>query len=160
MSDMVCNIVSGLVYLILAPVIGGLLAGIDRKISARMQRRVGPPITQPFYDFFKLWDKQPVAVNKAQRFYIRGFLLFAILSGFFFFAHGDLLLVIFTLTIAGVCFVIAAYASNSPYSQVGAERELAQTMAYEPMMLLVALGFYLHCGTFDAKAIVQSPAYK
>ena len=100
MSDMVCNIVSGIVYLILAPVIGGLLAGIDRKISARMQRRVGPPITQPFYDFFKLWDKQPVAVNKAQRFYIRGFLLFAILSGFFFFAHGDLLLVIFTLTIA------------------------------------------------------------
>ena len=158
MSDMVCNIVSGIVYLILAPVIGGLLAGIDRKISARMQRRVGPPITQPFYDFFKLWDKQPVAVNKAQRFYIRGFLLFAILSGFFFFAHGDLLLVIFTLTIAGVCFVIAAYASNSPYSQVGAERELAQTMAYEPMMLLVALGFYLHCGTFDAKEIVQSPA--
>ncbi len=53
---MVCDFVSGIVYLILAPVIGGLLAGIDRKISARMQRRVGPPIMQPFYDVFKLWD--------------------------------------------------------------------------------------------------------
>ena len=57
MSEMVLNIISGIAYLILAPVIGGLLAGLDRKISARMQRRVGPPVLQPFYDFFKLWDK-------------------------------------------------------------------------------------------------------
>ena len=54
MSEMVLNIISGIAYLILAPVIGGLLAGLDRKISARMQRRVGPPVLQPFYDFFKL----------------------------------------------------------------------------------------------------------
>ena len=73
MSEMVINIISGIAYLILAPVIGGLLAGVDRKISARMQRRVGPPIMQPFYDFFKLWDKQPVAVNKAQSFYVTVF---------------------------------------------------------------------------------------
>lgn len=51
MSEMVINIISGIAYLILAPVIGGLLSGVDRKISARMQRRVGPPIMQPFYDF-------------------------------------------------------------------------------------------------------------
>ena len=157
MSDMVVSIVLGIAYLVLAPVIGGLLAGIDRKISARMQRRVGPPVMQPFYDFFKLWDKQTVAVNKAQRFYVQGFLLFAVLSGVFFFAHGDLLLVIFTLTMASVCFIVAAYASNSPYSQVGAERELVQTMSYEPMILLVALGFYLCCGTFSVREIIRVP---
>ena len=84
MSEMVLNIISGIAYLILAPVIGGLLAGLDRKISARMQRRVGPPVLQPFYDFFKLWDKQPIAVNEAQRFYVFGFLLFVIISGLFF----------------------------------------------------------------------------
>ena len=128
MSEMVLNIISGIAYLILAPVIGGLLAGLDRKISARMQRRVGPPVLQPFYDFFKLWD------NEAQRFYVFGFLLFVIISGLFFFTHGDILLVVFTLTMASVCFIVAAYSSNSPYSQVGAERELVQTMAYEPML--------------------------
>ena len=108
MSEMVINIISGIAYLILAPVIGGLLAGVDRKISARMQRRVGPPIMQPFYDFFKLWDKQPVAVNKAQSFYVTGFLLFVVISGLFFFTHGDILLVVFTLTMASVCFIVAA----------------------------------------------------
>ena len=156
MSEMVINIISGIAYLILAPVIGGLLAGIDRKISARMQRRVGPPIMQPFYDFFKLWDKQPVAVNKAQSFYVTGFLLFVIISGLFFFTHGDILLVVFTLTMASVCFIVAAYSSNSPYSQIGAERELVQTMSYEPMLLLMALGFYLNCGTFSIGEILKS----
>ena len=157
MSEMVINIISGIAYLILAPVIGGLLAGIDRKISARMQRRVGPPIMQPFYDFFKLWDKQPVAVNKAQSFYVTGFLLFVVISGLFFFTHGDILLVVFTLTMASVCFIVAAYSSNSPYSQIGAERELVQTMSYEPMLLLMALGFYLNCGTFSIGEILKSP---
>ncbi|MGZ3635594.1 MAG: NADH-quinone oxidoreductase subunit H, partial [Syntrophales bacterium] len=37
-----------------APIVGGLLFGIDRKITARMQGRYGPPIIQPFYDFIKL----------------------------------------------------------------------------------------------------------
>lgn len=157
MSEMVINIISGIAYLILAPVIGGLLAGVDRKISARMQRRVGPPIMQPFYDFFKLWDKQPVAVNKAQSFYVTGFLLFVVISGLFFFTYGDILLVVFTLTMASVCFIVAAYSSNSPYSQIGAERELVQTMSYEPMLLLMALGFYLNCGTFSIGEILKSP---
>ena len=157
MSEMVINIISGIAYLILAPVIGGLLAGVDRKISARMQRRVGPPIMQPFYDFFKLWDKQPVAVNKAQSFYVTGFLLFVVISGLFFFTHGDILLVVFTLTMASVCFIVAAYSSNSPYSQIGAERELVQTMSYEPMLLLMALGFYLNCGTFSIGEILKTP---
>ena len=42
-------------YLFLAPVGGGLLAGLDRKLAARMQRRVGPPVVQPFYDVLKLF---------------------------------------------------------------------------------------------------------
>jgi len=156
MADIIFTVIAGIAYLILAPVAGGLLAGIDRKISARMQRRVGPPVLQPFYDVCKLWSKQPVAVNEAQSFYVSGFLLFVIISGLFFFTHGDILLVVFTLTMASVCFIVAAYSSNSPYSQIGAERELVQTMAYEPMLLLVALGFYLNCGTFSIDEILKS----
>ena len=48
------TIISVIAYLILAPFVGGFLAGLDRKLSARMQRRVGPPVLQPFYDVFKL----------------------------------------------------------------------------------------------------------
>ena len=42
------NIVSMIAFVVLAPFVGGLLAGIDRKITARMQGRFGPPILQPF----------------------------------------------------------------------------------------------------------------
>lgn len=154
MSDFLMPIAGGLLYLLLAPILGGLLAGCDRIISARMQRRKGPPILQPFYDFLKLWGKQPIAVNKAEGFYIFGFLLFVLLTGTIFFAQGDILLVVFTLTMASVCLIIAAYAVDSPYSQIGAERELVQTMAYEPMLLMVALGFYLASGSFSVGDIL------
>ena len=154
MSDFLMPIAGGLLYLLLAPILGGLLSGCDRIISARMQRRKGPPLLQPFYDFLKLWGKQPIAVNKAEGFYIFGFLLFVLLTGTIFFAQGDILLVVFTLTMASVCLIIAAYAVDSPYSQIGAERELVQTMAYEPMLLMVALGFYLAIGSFSVGDIL------
>lgn len=154
MSDFLMPIAGGLLYFLLAPILGGLLSGCDRIISARMQRRKGPPLLQPFYDFLKLWGKQPIAVNKAEGFYIFGFLLFVLLTGTLFFAQGDILLVVFTLTMASVCLIIAAYAVDSPYSQIGAERELVQTMAYEPMLLMVALGFYLASGSFSVGDIL------
>ena len=154
MSDFLMPIAGGLLYLLLAPILGGLLSGCDRIISARMQRRKGPPLLQPFYDFLKLWGKQPIAVNKAEGFYIFGFLLFVLLTGTIFFAQGDILLVVFTLTMASVCLIIAAFAVDSPYSQIGAERELVQTMAYEPMLLMVALGFYLASGSFSVGDIL------
>ncbi len=154
MSDFLMPIAGGLLYLLLAPILGGLLSGCDRIISARMQRRKGPPLLQPFYDILKLGATQPIAVNKAEGFYIFGFLLFVLLTGTIFFAQGDILLVVFTLTMASVCLIIAAYAVDSPYSQIGAERELVQTMAYEPMLLMVALGFYLASGSFSVGDIL------
>ena len=133
MDEMGMNILYALLYLFLAPVGGGLLAGLDRKLAARMQRRVGPPV--------KLFEKERIAVNEAQGFYLAGFLFFMILSGIFFFAQGDILLVIFTLTMAGICLAVASFSSSSPCSQMGAERELLQIMAYEPMLLCVANAF-------------------
>ena len=46
-----------LIYLVAAPLLGGILEGWDRRITARMQARRGPPILQPFYDVLKLWQK-------------------------------------------------------------------------------------------------------
>ena len=89
---MIKMIVFIVAYLVLAPLIGGLLAGLDRKVSARMQRRAGPPVLQPFYDVFKLFEKEPLTVTKVQDFYVFIFLLFVIVSGAIFFGGGDLLL--------------------------------------------------------------------
>lgn len=138
-----------ILYIVFAPIIGGLISGVDRKISARMQGRYGPPILQPFYDVFKLMAKQNIVVNKHQKFYILCFLIFIIISGAIFFAGGDLLLAIFALTLASVFLIIAAYSTYSPYAYIGAEREMLQIMAYEPMVILTVVGMYMVTKSFN-----------
>ncbi len=149
-------ILSALLYVVLAPILGGLLQGFDRKLSARMQGRQGPPVLQPFYDLYKLFSKEVVVVNDVQNFLIWGFLIFIIFTGALFFFGGDLLLIFFALTLAGIFFVISAFSANSPYSAMGAQRELMQMMAYEPMVLLVAIGFYIATGSFNVSDIIKS----
>ena len=153
---MVKMIIFIVAYIVLAPFVGGFLAGLDRIISARMQGRVGPPVLQPFYDVLKLFEKEKITVNKVHDFYVACFLLFVVVTGCFFLAGGDLLLVLFTLTTASAFLIIAAYSSNSPYAQLGAERELLQTMAYEPMVLLTAVAFYVFTGSFKVSDIMNS----
>jgi len=148
------TIVAVILFLIFAPLIGGLIAGFDRIISARMQGRVGPPVAQPFYDVFKLMEKQALTVNNVQDFYVLCFFIFILVTGGLFFAGASLLLVIFTLTLANVFLIVGAFSSNSPYAQVGAERELLQMLAYEPMVLILAIGFYLTTGSFNVSHIV------
>jgi ech hydrogenase subunit B len=148
------QIVPALIFIVVAPLLGGLLAGFDRIVSARMQSRVGPPLFQPFYDVIKLFGKRNLVVNQFQNFYIICFFAFIIVTGVLFFAGGDLLLTIFALTVAGVFLVLAAYSAHSPYSMVGAERELLQMMAYEPMLLITAIGMFLVTRSFHVHDIL------
>lgn len=145
------------IYLAAAPIVGGLLAGWDRRISARMQARRGPPVFQPFYDVLKLWQKESIVVRRSQNFYIFFFLLLVIFTGALFFAGSDLLLVIFALTLGAIFFVLGAYKASSPYSFLGAERELLQMMAYEPMILLTAIGMYMATKSFYVHEIASHP---
>jgi ech hydrogenase subunit A len=145
-----------LLFLIGAPILGGLLAGMDRIVTARMQGRVGPPILQPFYDVLKLMDKRTVVVNGYQTYYAFCFLLFMLMTGTLFFLGGDLLLVVFALTISALFLVLAGFSPNSPYSNIGAERELLQMMAYEPMLLLTVLGMYQVTRSFNVDTIFIS----
>lgn len=96
-------------------------------------------------------------VNETQRFYVLSYFVFAVFAGAIFFAGGNLLLVIFGLTLAEIFLVLGAYSANSPYSHVGAERELIQIMAYEPMLLLTAVGMYVVTRSFDAIDIAGFP---
>lgn len=150
------DIVIAILYVVLAPLLGGLLAGVDRRITARMQGRFGPPILQPFYDVAKLFCKENLVVRRSQTVYIVFFLLFMIFTGAIFFAGEDLLLVIFSLTLASTFFVLAGYKGSSPYSDIGAERELLQIMAYEPMVLFYVIGIYMAARTFYVEKIVTT----
>ena len=142
-------------FLILAPLVGGLIAGVDRVLTARMQSRRGPPVLQPFYDISKLWHKEPAFVNPVEKIFTTAYLVLIAFSGALLFAGGDLLLVVFALALAHTFLILAAYAANAPYSTVGAERELIGVMVAEPVLILLAAGFFMVTGSFFVSDILK-----
>ncbi len=150
------SIVGIIVFVVFAPVLGCLLSGIDRKVSAGLQGRVGPKLLQPYYDFRKLLDKEDATVNGAQDLYVWLYLLFIIAAGVVFFAGGNFLLCVFVLTLGSLFLIVAAYASRSPYAELGAQREIIQVMSYEPMVLIVAAGLFMATGTFRVEDIIAA----
>ena len=144
-----------LAYLILAPFLGALLDGVDRIISARMQRRKGPKLLQPFYDLGKLFAKERIGVNNVQLFLNMSYLVILMIAGSMLFAGADLLMVLFILSTADMFLIMAASSDSSPYSNMGSSREMLQMMAYEPLTLLVAVGFYLTTGSFLVSDIIR-----
>ena len=150
------TVLAGFLFIFAAPFLGAILSALDRIISARFQGRVGPPIWQALYDVGKLFEKENLVVRRSQNLYIVYYFLFTIFTGLLFFTGQNLLLVIFALALASVFFVLAGYKASSPYSFIGAQRELLQVTAYEPAVLLVAVGAYMVTQTFYVSEIVSS----
>lgn len=148
--------IGALLFVILAPFAGAVITGLDRKLTARMQGRVGPPVLQPLYDIFKLFEKENMVVHRSQNFWIFCYLVFIIITGVLFFAGSDILLVIFAMTLAHVFLILGAYSAGSPYSHIGAERELIQLMAVEPMIIIAAVGLFEVAKSFDTSVIVHN----
>ena len=151
------RVVSVVLYLLLAPFAGALLDGFDRIITARMQGRKGPPFFQPFYDLSKLFSKQMIAVNGVQLLLILSYLVFLAVAGSMLFAGADILMCLFLLSTADMFLVMAASSDSSPFATMGASREMLQMMAYEPLTLLLAVGFYLATGSFQVVDIIHMP---
>jgi len=141
--------------ILLAPILGGILSGLDRKITARMQSRVGPPILQPFYDFIKLWGKEPFIANRFQPMLAFGYFAFAMTGIALLAFKGDLVHIIFTITLADMCLIIAAFNSMSPYSSLGARRELLGVLSYEPIVFLTAMSVQIVTGSFLVEEIFK-----
>lgn len=142
-------LIATVAFCVLAPIVGCILAGLDRVITARMQGRVGPPVLQPYYDVRKLLQKDEVSVNGVDGMYMTAALVFTMFAGGIFFSGGNLLMSAFISTMAALFFIIAAYSSRSPYAELGAARETLQVMAYEPMVLFFAVAFFVAAGTFN-----------
>ncbi len=135
--------------------VGFLYMGIMRKTAARGQGRIGPPVWQPFLDFFKLMSKENITTKGTTGFVatLCPVISFASLltagifipvagSGLFSFP-GDLLVVVYFLILSSACLAVAGFASSNPFSSLGSVRELTQLFAYEfPFVVsLVTVGF-------------------
>lgn len=143
--------------LIVGPILGGLVSGMDRILTARMQSRIGPPLLQPFYDVVKLLFKEPVVVNVWQAFCAYCYIAAASISVVLFFLQSDLLLIFFVQAVGAIFLVVGALSSTSPYSHIGAHRELLQILSYEPLLVLVVIGMYLETGSFKLADIQAWP---
>ena len=151
--------------------VGGLLlSGIDRKVLSRMQRRVGPPIVQPFYDFFKLMGKETIIPHHANRTVylwapvvgmvrLAVTMLFIPICGFSAFSGtADLLVVLYLLTIPAVCLIVGGSASGSPFAGVGISREMVAMMSYELPLVLVLLSVARQVGSLSLQDIAAYQA--
>ena len=148
---MIVKIVAALVF---GPVIGGLVAGIDRKLTARIQGRIGPPILQPFYDLAKLFRKQALAVNQFQIIYVYLHLAFMLAVVVLLAMGQDMLLILFAHAFSTLALVLGGMSVRSPYSRIGSMRKIMQMLAYEPILVMMVVGIYMSSGhTFMANAI-------
>jgi ech hydrogenase subunit B len=145
--------------LIGAPILGCLLAGIDRKLTARLQGRVGPPLLQPYYDVMKLFQKDNMVVNESQNLYVVMYVVFVILSLLMLVFDADILMIVFVYTVSSVALIVGGMSTGSPYARVGSSREIMAILSYEPILILYALAIYLLTGTFKLSSLdnVSSP---
>ena len=152
--DYTATLISAMLALA-TPLIGGLLMGVDRKLTARMQERVGPPLAQPFYDVLKLWGKTPMIASGLQPVLAFGYLGFALVAAGLVTFRQDLLLVLFVTGVADICLTVAAFNAKSPYSYLGGRRELLAMLSYEPVMLLAYVAIFLVTGSFTIRGIYE-----
>ncbi|THB70393.1 MAG: NADH-quinone oxidoreductase subunit H, partial [Desulfovibrio sp.] len=148
------RLVFALAAVLAATILGGLISGLDRKLTARFQARKGPPLLQPFYDLLKLLSKKPMAINNwlgpcAAVSALAGATAIGLLV---YGAH--LLLVVFVQAVGAVFLVLGALSAPSPYSRIGGQRELLQILASEPLILWAVLGLGLAGSGFSVDAIL------
>lgn len=132
-------------------IIGLLFAGIDRKIVARMQNRIGPPIIQPFYDFFKLMGKETIVPRAAAKhvfllapyFGLASLVTVSLFIPIFKFTAfstvADLIVILYLLTIPAVALIVGGSSSGSPFAGVGISREIVTMVSYELPLVIVFL---------------------
>lgn len=156
----------GLLYAVPA---AWLMEWTHRKLTARLQRRIGPPFYQPFFDFVKLLAKTPVDRPSLQAIVMTALpviasgatlgaiaLLPVIFTGGF---TGDLVLLVALIEVAPLCLVIAGFATRSLYGGIGAAREAILTIVYNVPFLIALFALVIGAGGFSLARIAETPMW-
>lgn len=163
-------IAGGLVNVAIVLLVAPFCQGILRKVTARVQSRQGPPIWQPYYDLLKLLGKEDIESGEApvmQRFAahlsLAVVLTVACLVPMGFAspmnAAGDAILLIYLLTLCGICTLIAGLASGSTYSLLGTSREMMCMLSLEPLLAVAILVGAIHMHSFRLETVLNGSVY-
>lgn len=155
-----------ILHMVLFP--GGLFAltlglffkAVDRRVEARLQRRVGPPLVQPWLDIAKLCTKETLLPRTACKSAfllapVAGFAGMAVCAAFIpvpgvfggLYNMGDLLVLFYLLPIPAIAMMLGGSASSSPFGAVGFSREMLLMLAYEMPLLMILLAVAMMVGS-------------
>ncbi len=149
----------GFLYLAVSGLVGEF---VDRKLYARFQNRVGPPWYQPLADSLKLLSKSDIVPAGADRFIFRTMPLLSLaaaVAAFFYiplwnttpFAsfEGDVVVVLYLLTLPTLAFFLGGWFSRSLYATIGSVRMLTQLFAYEVPLFMAVLAPCVLAGSWS-----------
>ena len=152
-STMTTSLPAIALLLLAAPLAGGLLTGLDRKLTARLQGRMGPPVLQPFFDLLKLCSKEATCQSRLQVLYAYMYLGMMVMTLTLLATGQDLLMAVFIHAFGSIALVLGAQSVASPYSRIGAQRRIMQILAYEPVFVLLVIGLHRITGSFMASSV-------
>ncbi len=166
------KIILTLLVSVIGVFLGLLYKGFDRKITAMMQSRIGPPWRQPFRDVKKLFMKETIIPDTAVPWLFNLAPLVALITPLIalaylplgpfqpiFEGYGDLILILYLLAIPAVAMALGGLASGSPYATVGAQRELVLMMSYEFPLAIAAVTIAWKMDTFSLAVIWNNPIW-
>ena len=146
-----------------------LLLWIQRKLTARLQGRKGPPFYQPFFDFVKLLGKETVQAGGIDRSLLFGLPLASLGAATAALAlipvpgnpmppfAGDLILALYLLEMPALCEVLAGYSSRSLYGQVGASREAVLSLGYNLPFLAAVAALAIQAKSLTLRSLAAAP---
>lgn len=146
---------ASVVFLLLLVPFALLMEGVRRKIVARMQNRIGPPVWQPIYDVLKLFQKGDSDTLAKDNPFFRTIPALTVLAGIVPFLlmpfnivsfQHDFIFLIYLLVLESALFVLAGFASNNPYSAIAGMRELILMVCYEMIFAIVILTIFIFEG--------------
>jgi formate hydrogenlyase subunit 4 len=144
-----------------------LFVGIDRKVAAHMQNRIGPPVWQEFFDVGKLLGKEDITPAPAQSavFTLAPVLAFGAVVTVMMLLPvnsaqpalvlvADMIVIIYLLNIPAICVMLGGYSSASPFGASGASRYVVQLFGYELAFIIAALAVATRVGSLNLSDFV------
>ena len=164
-SDIIVQGVQMLLVLLLAP----LLTGYVRKIKARLVRRQGASVFQPYRDLLRLLRKEVVlADNASWLFRVTPYITFAAIwvaaalvptfaTGLLFNWTADLIAIVALLGSARFFLALAGMDVGTSFGGIGSSREVMIAALAEPAMLLIVFCLALVAGSTQLSTVSQFP---
>ena len=153
------------VQMVLVIAIAPAVLGLTRKVKARLLRRIGPGVLQPYRNLWKLMHKEAVLAHNASWVYrVAPYLIFAATwvaaalvpsyaTGLLFSWSADLIAIVALLGTARFALALAGMDVGTAFGGIGASREMMIASLAEPAMLLIVFTVALVAGTTQLSAI-------